>query len=164
MATQEPMHQHPGGDIPHRHAPDDALATHGTGEESFSQRDEQTVQLREEELQARKQVVEAGQVHIGKDVVTEQRTLDVPVQREEVTIERHPVDRRPADSPISAEDQTIRVPIYEEQVTVEKRPVVTEEVAVSTRPVQETQRVSGSVRREEAHIEREGEAEIDQDR
>jgi hypothetical protein len=61
---------------------------------------QEAVQLREEELVANKQRAETGPVQIGKEVVSEQRTLDVPVTREEVTIERHPVDRRPAESPI----------------------------------------------------------------
>jgi uncharacterized protein (TIGR02271 family) len=66
----------------------------------------------EEELQARKQTVDTGRVSLGKEIVEEQRTMDVPVAREEVTIERHPVDRRPADSPIDAsESDTIRVPV-----------------------------------------------------
>ena len=50
--------------------------------------DRDTLQLREEELVANKQRVETGQVQVGKEVVSEQRTLDVPVTREEVTIER----------------------------------------------------------------------------
>src|SRR6185437_1216057 len=54
---------------------------------------QQTVQLREEELQARKTSVETGQVTLGKDVVEEKRTLEVPVTREEVYVERRPVDR-----------------------------------------------------------------------
>lgn len=45
---------------------------------------------------ARKSPVQTGSVHLGKDVVEEERTLDVPVTREEVYVERHPVDRRPA--------------------------------------------------------------------
>src|SRR5919202_2219742 len=56
----------------------------------------ETLQLREEELQARKQPVETGQVQLGKDVVEEERTTEVPVTREEVYVERRPVDR-PAD-------------------------------------------------------------------
>jgi len=46
------------------------------------------LQLREEELIARKRSVETGTVGIRTEVVSEQRTLEVPVTREEVTIER----------------------------------------------------------------------------
>ena len=111
------------------------------------------MQLREEELVAKKETVETGKVQVSKDVVTEQKTLDVPVRREEVTIERTAVDRRPSDRPIDERGDTISVPVHEERVEVEKRPVVYEEVGVGKREVQTTQRVSDTVRREEARIE-----------
>ena len=48
--------------------------------------EEQMLQLREEELRVRKHAVETGRVQLAKEVVSEQRTIDVPVTREEVTI------------------------------------------------------------------------------
>ena len=84
----------------------------------------------------------------------------MPVTREEVTIERQPVERRPSDRPIEETSRTLEVPVREERVEVEKRPVVYEEVGVGTREVTETQSVSDTVRREEARIERQGEAEV----
>jgi uncharacterized protein (TIGR02271 family) len=125
---------------------------------------ERTVQLREEELQPRKESVETGRVRVDKDVVEEQQTLDVPVTREEVTIERRPVDRQVADVGIGEDSETIRVPVREDQVSVDKRAVVTEEINVGRRQVQETQQVSGTVRREEARIEPEGDVDLKQDR
>ncbi|MCA1644291.1 MAG: YsnF/AvaK domain-containing protein [Chloroflexi bacterium] len=120
----------------------------------------QTLRLREEELQARKSSVEAGSVHLGKEVVEEQRTLDVPVTREEVTIERHPIDRRLSDQPIdNTERETVRVPVREEQVEVEKKPFVYEEVEVGKRVTRETQQVSDTVRREELRVDNEGDTE-----
>ena len=95
--------------------------------------DRDTVQLREEELVANKQRVETGQVQVGKEVVSEQRTVEVPVTREEVTIERHPVERRPSDRPIDERGQTLDVPVHEEQVDLDKRTVVYEEVGVGKR-------------------------------
>jgi len=122
---------------------------------------QQTVQLREEQLQARKQTVEAGSVQVHKEVVSEERTLEVPVTHEEVVVDRRAVERRPSDTPIGdAAEQTLEVPVYEERVTLEKQPVVTEEVTVGTRQVQETQPVSGTVRREELRVEPEGDARI----
>jgi uncharacterized protein (TIGR02271 family) len=131
-------------------------ATYATGD---TERD--TLRLREEELQARKTSVETGRVQIGKDVVEEQRTLEVPVTREEVTIERRPVDRRPSDRPIDAtESESIRVPVREEQVDVEKKPVVYEEVGVGKRVTQDTQQVSDTVRREELRMDEDGDVEV----
>jgi uncharacterized protein (TIGR02271 family) len=127
-------------------------------------RSDETLQLREEELQARKTSVETGRVHLGKEIVEEQRTMEVPVTREEVYVERHPVDRRPADAPIDAsERESIRVPVREERVEVEKQPVVYEEVGIGKRVTEETQQVSGTVRREELRTDKEGDAEIRKD-
>jgi len=54
------------------------------------------MQLREEQLRAEKENVRAGEVSLRKDVVTEQRSMDVPVTHEEVVVERHPVEGRRA--------------------------------------------------------------------
>ncbi|MBV8554678.1 MAG: YsnF/AvaK domain-containing protein [Planctomycetaceae bacterium] len=110
------------------------------------------IQVREEELQAHKRRVETGAVRVRKEVVTEHRTIEVPVQREEMVIER----RVPTGEPI----EEIRIPVREEEVTVEKRPVVTEEVTVGKRVVQGVERVGGEVRREEIRVEREGDVDI----
>ena len=128
---------------------------HAEGAARPIDRADDTMQLREEELVAKKHAVEIGQVQIAKNVVTEQRTLEVPVTREEVTIERHPVERHPSDRPLDQPGQTISIPVYEEQVELEKRPVVYEEVGVGKREVQNTEQVSGTVHREEAQIDRE---------
>lgn len=118
------------------------------------------MQLREEELHARTTPVQTGQVSVGKNVVEERRTMDVPVSREEVFVERQPVDRRPSDQPIGESSRSIDMPVHEEQVTMEKTPVVYEEVGVGKREVTETRNVSGTVRREEAHIENEGDVNV----
>jgi len=119
----------------------------------------QNVQLREEQLRANKQSVETGAVGLRKDVVSEQQSFDVPVNREEVVIERHATSGQPSDTPIG-EGETYRVPVREEQVTVDKQPVVREEVSLGKRQVQETQRVSDTVRREEARVERQGDVDV----
>ena len=119
------------------------------------------VQLREEELRARKEPIQTGEARIGKEVVAEEKTIEVPRTREEVTVDRRPVDRRPSDRPVGeGADEAIEVPVREERVTVEKEPVVTEELGVRKRPVQETEEVSGTVRREEARIEGEGDVDV----
>ena len=119
----------------------------------------QTVQVKEEELEARKQPVETGEVKVRKEVHTEQKTMDVPVQREEVVVERHAPTGSGATSDIR-EGEEIRVPVMEEQVAVEKKPVVKEEVTVGKRVVQDTERVGGEVRKEDVRVEHEGEVDV----
>ena len=102
-------------------------------------------------------------VFLRKEVVTEERTITVSVQREEVVIERRALltQGTPLDDPSGtlvelAPGQTIRIPIREEQVFLEKRPIVTEELIVGKRTVQETKHFSDTVRREVPHLERTG--------
>src|SRR2546430_11243383 len=120
---------------------------------------EQQIKLREEQLRVQKQPVETGEARLRKDVVTEQQSMDVPVTHEEVYVERRPSSGQPADQPIG-EGETYRVPVRDEQVSVEKQAVEREEVGMGKRPVEETKRVSDTVRREEARVEREGDVGI----
>ena len=120
---------------------------------------ERTVELREERLRPERETVQTGEVTVGKEVVSEQQTIDVPVTHEEVVVERHRVEPRPSDRPIGA-GETIEVPVREERVELGKEQVVYEEIEVGKRQVQETQHVSGTVRREEARIEREGDVDM----
>lgn len=125
---------------------------------------EQKVQLREEQLTANKERVQAGEVGIHKEVVSEEQTFNVPVNREEVYIERHPVNQPvAADTPIGDQGETYRVPVTEERVNVEKQPVVREEISLGKRTVQENQQVSDTVRREEARIDRAGDVNVQGD-
>ena len=118
------------------------------------------LQLREEELEVEKERVQVGEVRLRKEVVTEQRNIEVPVTREEVVIERHAAAAgKPAGGAIG-EGEEVRIPLMEEEVRVEKTPIVREEVSIRKRQVQDTERVSETVRREEARIEGQGDARI----
>ncbi|HZA97808.1 MAG TPA: YsnF/AvaK domain-containing protein [Gemmatimonadales bacterium] len=120
----------------------------------------QNIELREEELRAEKQRVQAGEVRLRKEVVQEERTIEVPVTREEVVIERRPAAQGREASGRIDENEEIRIPLMEEEVRVEKTPVVREEVSVKKRQVQGIEEVSDTVRREEARIEQTGEARV----
>jgi uncharacterized protein (TIGR02271 family) len=122
--------------------------------------DESSVELREEELRVEKERVKAGEVRLRKEVTTEDRTVEVPVTREEVVIERRPAaSGREAGGTID-EGEEIRIPLMEEEVRVEKTPVVREEVSLRKQQVQDTERVSETVRREEARIDQTGDANV----
>jgi len=120
----------------------------------------QTMKVHEEELHARKQPVQTGEVRVHKEIHTEHKTLDVPVEREEVVIERRPASGHPVAGAELREGQEIRVPVKEEKVHLEKQPVVKEEVSVGKRKVKDTETVGGTVRKEEVKVEREGDAKM----
>jgi len=119
----------------------------------------QKVQLREEQLQAQKDVKQAGEVRVRKDVVTERKTIEVPVTREEVVIERHAAPGTRAAGDITTESE-IRIPVKEEEVRVTKTPVVKEEVTVGKRKVTETKTVAADVRREELRVDEAGDVNV----
>jgi uncharacterized protein (TIGR02271 family) len=120
----------------------------------------QRLQLREEVLVPRTRSVQTGEVEVGTRIVTEKQTVEVPVSHEEVTVERRAVDRRPSDQPISEQRDTITVPVHGEEVTIDKQTVVYEEVDVTKRDVRGTERVSETVRREEAEIDKDDDVEV----
>lgn len=122
--------------------------------------DEYSLPIREERLDVNKERVQAGEARIHKDVVAEEQRVDVPVSREEVYIER----RNVADGDVSTEPigegEAVRVPVSEEQVNVTKNTVQTGEVSIGKRTVEDQQQVSDTIRREEAHLEQEGNARV----
>jgi uncharacterized protein (TIGR02271 family) len=122
--------------------------------------DAASVELREEELRTDKERVQAGEVRLRKEVVSEERTIEVPVTREEVVIERRPAARGQDAGGTIDEGEEIRIPVMEEEVRVEKTPVVREEITLKKRQVQDTKKVSDTVRREEARIEKSGDAQV----
>jgi len=146
----------PSGSIEPTRAAPQSPVVHTLGPDE----NERTLELRAEELTANTEMVQTGEVEIRKRLVTETRTIEVPVTREEVVVERHATNR-PADdteaahlAPADASADVIRIPVVEEEVIVQKRPVVKEEIEVSKHRTNETRRVSGTVRREELVVDR----------
>ena len=112
------------------------------------------VPVMEEELTATVRQQEAGAVRIEKDVIEEERTLEVPVTEERIRVERRVVDRAATAADAGAFEETvIEVPLRSETVDVQKQARVTEEVVVSKEAVQRTEQVSGTVRREEVYVD-----------
>lgn len=113
--------------------------------------DENRITAFEEQLNVEKRPVSAGSVNIRKEVHTEHKTIEVPVQREEVVIERRPASGE-AGGTIGAH-QEIHIPLREEQVHVEKETVAKEDVVVGKRTVHDTQRVDETLRKEEIKVD-----------
>ncbi len=119
------------------------------------------VQRYEEELQAQKSERETGAVRVDKDVVEEERTLEVPVTREEVEVRSVTPSETTADTSQAFQDQTIEVPVREEDVEVRKQARVAEELEIEKRAVQDTRRVSDTVRKEVVNVDPAGDVDVD---
>jgi uncharacterized protein (TIGR02271 family) len=111
----------------------------------------------EEELSVGTTSRESGRARLRKYVVTEQVETTVPVQREEVRIEREPIsdaNRGDAlDGPEISEDEH-EVVLHAEEPVVEKKAVAKERVRVGKETITDEQTVSEEVRKE--RIEAEG--------
>jgi uncharacterized protein (TIGR02271 family) len=117
------------------------------------------IPVHKEELDVLKREVQAGEVRVKKDVVEEEKVMDVPVRRERVRVERRDVSPdRPAMN-ASFQEETVVVPLRAEEVEVQKRAVVDEEVVIHKDDIEEERRVAESVRREDVSIRTDGDVE-----
>ncbi len=110
------------------------------------------IQLLGEVLRVHKDRVNRGEVSIRKEVITENQTIQVPVTREELVIERHAVNDGTAVKGTIGESE-VRVPLSEERASVEKATVVREEVSVGKRAVEDVRDLTDEVRREELVVD-----------
>lgn len=118
-------------------------------------RDDETIELREERLKVDKEKEKTGEVHVSKKVVEDTETVEVPVTKEEVTIERKPVsgDKTTDDKIDTTDEDDIVIPIEEEKVTPRKETDVVEEVEIKKEAKQDSQTVGDTVRHEELEVD-----------
>ena len=116
----------------------------------------------EEELSVGTREVETGRARLRKYVVTEDVTTTVPVQREEVRIEREPItdaNRGEAMSGGDITEEEHEVTLHSEEPVVEKRTVPKERVRLETDTVTDEHQVTDEVRKE--RIETDGDVRQD---
>jgi len=111
--------------------------------------DERVVELREEQLVARKEIRQLGEVEIRTEIDTVPARLEVDAFREEVEIEHEPIGQTVSERRDPwQEDDTMIVPVYEEQLVVSKRLVLKEHLRIRRVRTSERQLFEDQVRRE----------------
>ncbi|MGE5372455.1 MAG: YsnF/AvaK domain-containing protein [Solirubrobacterales bacterium] len=105
--------------------------------------------LKQEQLQIAKKRIQTGDVTIRKEVSVEDKTVTVPLQREDLVIEKRIM--RP-ENPGQIETETIRIPIREERAAVLKHPVQLENVSVYRQRHQAMKQVDAVVRKETVRV------------
>jgi uncharacterized protein (TIGR02271 family) len=119
--------------------------------------DRESVVARDEQLNVGTETRESGRVRLRKHSYTDTETVEVPVSREEVVVEREPVDPNAAEALRNDGDEEVVVTTHEEVPVVDKT-ATAEKVTVDKNRVQDTERVSGTVQREDVEVEGEGDA------
>jgi uncharacterized protein (TIGR02271 family) len=119
----------------------------GTGTEAAR------VPVYEEDISATTRDVDRGAVRIEKEMVTEDRTISVPVTEERVRVTRVDSNDPNAVGADAFEEGVIEVPVRGQEVDVEKTARKAGEVIVEKEAETKTKRVGGKVRREEVHVD-----------
>jgi uncharacterized protein (TIGR02271 family) len=114
------------------------------------------VPVHEEDLVPTKTVRQAGQVRVDKNVIEEEREIDVPVTEERVRVTRRTADRAADTGDMAFQEESFEVPVRTEDVGVDKVVRVAEEVDIEKDKVQGTKRVSGKVRKERVDVDESG--------
>ena len=110
----------------------------------------------EEQLRVGTARRETGRARLRKYVVTEEETVTVPVQREEVRIEREPISDANLDDAMEGpaiSEEEHEVVLHAEEPVVEKRAVPKERVRMDTDTVTEQETVTEQVRKERIDVE-----------
>ncbi|ALU40250.1 hypothetical protein AS188_11360 [Kocuria flava] len=114
--------------------------------------DDGSVVRHEEQLHVGKERRETGRARLRKYVVTDHETVDVPVEREEVRVERTPLSGTEATAGTIGEED-VEVTLHEERPVVAKETVGVEKVGLEKETVRDTERVEADVRKEQVDVE-----------
>ncbi|MDP8907083.1 MAG: YsnF/AvaK domain-containing protein [Thermoproteota archaeon] len=126
-----------------------------------TQETETTVPLMGENLEVVKHVSE-DDIHITKEPIRETKTVEIELTREEISIERRPVqkdsyssltsmqssEQNPNASPMDGPVETrtvISIPLKREEPVITKTPYVKEEIVVKKKPVSETKSITEDI-------------------
>jgi uncharacterized protein (TIGR02271 family) len=122
-----------------------------TGEDTSGPTTDDAMTRSEEEVNVGTTRRESGRARLRKYVVTEEVQTTVPVQREEVRIEREPITDGNVDQALDGpeiSEEEHEVVLHEEQPVVEKRVVPKERVRMDKEVVTDEAQVSEQVRKE----------------
>ena len=134
-------------------APDDRDTV---GRDTSGPTTDQAMTRSEEELRVGTTQREAGRARLRKYVTTEQQTVTVPVQREEVRVEREPItdaNLEDATSGPAISEEEHEVTLHQEQVVVDKRAVPKERVRIDTETITEERQVTEDIRKEQIEVD-----------
>jgi uncharacterized protein (TIGR02271 family) len=130
----------------------DDVQTTAVGRDTSGETTDDAMTRSEEQLSVGTEQREAGRARLRKYVVTEQQTVNVPVSREEVRLEREPVTDANVDRAVSGPDiseEEHEVVLTEEVPVVSKETRPVERVRLAKETVTDTESVTEEVRKEQ---------------
>jgi uncharacterized protein (TIGR02271 family) len=143
-----------------------AAGGHRAGDDTAGRGVNEAMTRSEEELRVGTETRERGRARLRKYVITETQQITVPVQREEVRVEREPITDANLDAATSGPELTEsehEVVLHEERPVVDKEVVPRERVRLDTETVTEERQVGEEVRKEQIEVD-EGDTDVRDDR
>lgn len=135
----------------------DAAAEHGTvGHDTSGPTTDSAMTRSEEEVVVGTEQRETGRARLRKYIVTEDVETTIPVQREEVVLEREPITEGNVDDALDGpalSEEEHEVVLHEEQPVVGKRTVPKERVRLDKATQVEEAKVSEQARKEQIEVE-----------
>ncbi|WP_164929095.1 YsnF/AvaK domain-containing protein [Gloeobacter violaceus] len=118
---------------------------------------QERLELLTERAFIRKERVYLGEITVRKETITELRTIEVPVTREELVVERRPTTESGAVAPV---EEVVRIVLSEEQVSYQTRKVLKEAVSIEWHTTIEKKQIEVTLQREELRFDVEGKARV----
>ena len=116
--------------------------------------DESAMTVSEERLEVGKERVQTGAVRLRKYTTTETESIEVPVTKEKLVVERSPASGTTGtDGIVDEGEQVEEITLTEERVRVEKETVPVEQVRIGKETITEHQQVEEQVRKERVEVE-----------
>lgn len=111
------------------------------------------IKLREEQMDITKNRVKMVDVNVHKEIITDEKTITVPVTRENLVVEKEVIGN-------DQESKTVRIPLSEEQIEIIKHPTLLNQVSVDKKEYTETDLVEETLKKEKVTIDSKGNAKI----
>lgn len=111
------------------------------------------LQIKEEQLHLAKKWIQTGEVKIYRDSFTEEKSFTVPVECEELVIEKKTLASATQEH-IDGPTEIIRIRLSEEQVEFTKRRIALEDVAIYKQEIEDIKHIEETLKKEELRVKR----------
>lgn len=114
-----------------------------------------TFQIKEEQLNIAKKWMQTGEVRIYRETYSEEKNFTVPVEREELVIEKKALTSATLEHK-DVPPEIIRIPLNEEQVEFTKRRVALEDVSIYKQHIKEIKHIEETLKKEKSKVKLSG--------
>lgn len=120
-------------------------------EKTSSFQNAETLQIKEEQIDIAKRWIQTGDVKIHKEIFSEEKNFTIPIQREDLVIEKKSI-ASDASKDKTSETQIIRIPLTEEHVEFSKHKVVLEDISIYKQQINDIEHIEKTLKKEKPKV------------